>query len=131
MQYLPYFLLALVLLFFLAQLWMARSARRLQGQPAPSLDFIADPEQRAQPRLLLYFYTPACSACRTMGPLIDALAADDPRVVKVNAAAEPDAARAFNILAVPTLVVVDAGRVERVQVGGVSEKRLASLLGSA
>lgn len=59
---------------------------------------------------LIYFYTPNCPACRRMQPEIEKIGRKY-RVVKVNAAEEPQVARALKVMAVPKLIVVKNGRV--------------------
>jgi hypothetical protein len=91
--------------------WNNRRVRRLQ-HTAPDWSAIdAQPDGR---RTLIAFSTPSCAAChQAQSPAIDLvreqLGDDALRVIRVDAASQPRAARAFGILTVPSTVVVDAG----------------------
>ena len=95
----------------LARAWTDRRVRTLQ-QTAPDWAAIgAQPDGR---RTLIAFSTPSCAAChQAQSPAIDLvreqLGDDALRVIRVDAASQPRAARAFGILTVPSTVVVDAG----------------------
>ncbi len=63
-------------------------------------------------RTLIAFSTPSCAAChQAQAPAIDrvrqTLGADAFRVIKVDAARQPDVARAFGVLTVPSTVVIN------------------------
>jgi hypothetical protein len=94
----------------LARAWTDRRVRTLQ-QTAPDWAAIgAQPDGR---RTLIAFSTPSCAAChQAQSPAIDLvreqLGEDALRVIRVDAASHPRAARAFGILTVPSTVVVDA-----------------------
>ncbi|MEJ2508633.1 MAG: thioredoxin family protein [Gammaproteobacteria bacterium] len=130
MQWLPYVLGAIIVLFAAMQLRVVIVSRRARGKPAPALDAWLAPEQTGFDRYLVYFFSPRCGPCRAMGPHVDALADHHANVLKVDISDENDLAlaRAFGVLATPTTVLVRGGIIERVLVGGVSQRRLESLL---
>jgi thiol-disulfide isomerase/thioredoxin len=61
---------------------------------------------------LLYFTTPTCAPCKTIQrPAIERLqqlAGDRLQVVEINAASQPEIARQWGVLSVPTTFVLDA-----------------------
>ena len=71
---------------------------------------------------MLDFYTDTCPACQQMAPIVDVLEAQykgKVSVRRVNASTEPDLAKRFNVMYVPTYVFLDVtGRVREKQVGG-------------
>ncbi len=79
-------------------------------------------------RFLVYFYSPACRACRTQTPTIDLLMSEDLPVFKVNVAEEYALARTFGVTATPTTVVVDRATVAQAMVGTRSEAFLRETL---
>lgn len=129
MQYLPYLLIPLALLPLLLQLRVFLRERRLRGQDAPSLEGPMDAKLRARGRVLLYFYSPSCGPCRSMTPVVDRLAESRDNVFKFDVSATPDMARRFNVMATPTTVLVQDGRIAQVMLGPQGEKKLAALLG--
>jgi len=129
MQWLPYILGGVIVLFAALQLRVIFASWRARGRAAPDFQTRLSPEQQAFDRFLLYFYSPSCGPCRTMGPHIDALAERHANVVKFDISEDLDLARAFAVKATPTTVLVREGVIERMLVGPLSEKRLESLLG--
>lgn len=113
------------LLFNLLPLWRAFRAR---GRPVPGIDVLLDDRQRQAPRLLVYFWSPACGPCRTMSPAIDRVAAETGCVLKINVAESPETARSFGVMATPSLAVVEQGVIRALYVGARSEIRIRALL---
>lgn len=128
MQWLPYILGAVVVLFIFLQLRVVVASRRLQGRPAPDFASTLRPEQMGFDRYLIYFYSPHCGPCRRMGPRVDELAGRHPNVLKVDISAELTLARAFGVMATPTAVLVRDGAISRVLLGETSAHKLEALL---
>lgn len=81
-------------------------------------------------RVLVDFWSPGCGPCRMMEPLLKAAAARHPEVVfaKMNAAENPDVAWAFEVVAVPTLVLFENGQPKDTITGAVPAQRIDELL---
>jgi len=114
--------------------WNARRVIELIAQ-APLWDALGEsPDGR---RTLVAFSTPSCAACRTaQAPAIKAveqqLGAAEIRVIKVDASKQPEVARAFGVLTVPTTVVLEpAGRVVAINQGFAPSRRLIEQLQGA
>ena len=73
--------------------------------------------------LLLDFYAEWCGPCRMLSPVIDKIAEerDDIIVAKINVDENPQLASEFGVISIPTLVVLDGGRVVK-QVAGARPK---------
>jgi thioredoxin-like negative regulator of GroEL len=116
-----------------ARAWTARRTRRLYGTPLLG----ALGQQPDGRRTLVTFSTPSCAACHTaQAPAVrtveDLLGAGELRVVKVDAASQPETARAFGVLTVPSTVVLDAdGKVAAVNHGFAPSQRLVQQLQNA
>lgn len=70
--------------------------------------------------VLIDFWAPWCSPCRMFGPVIDQVAEENAgrvRVVKLNIDEEPEVARQFGVMSIPTLVLIKNGRVAATSVG--------------
>jgi len=80
-------------------------------------------------RLLLYFYTPSCGACKTMTPVIDEMRQKSKNVYKVNLARENERkiGQAFGVMGTPATVIVQNARIEDFMLGARSRKFLNAL----
>ena len=63
--------------------------------------------------VLLDFWAAWCGPCRMLTPVIDEIAQDTPslKVGKVNVDEQPELASQFGIMSIPTLVVMEDGKV--------------------
>ncbi|MCG6968479.1 MAG: thioredoxin family protein [Gammaproteobacteria bacterium] len=118
----------LVVGFLFIQLLPYIKAREIQGRTAPDLSDLLTEKQRGQRRLLLYFWAPRCSMCRSMTPVIDKLAREREDVVSVNVTENVELARRLKVMGTPTLVLLNNGTVDKVLLGAKSEKTIHSLL---
>jgi len=70
--------------------------------------------------IMVDFYATWCGPCRSLAPNLDALAeetGDRLAVIKVDIDPAPAAALAFGVRSVPTLVLLDEGRIRDVRSG--------------
>lgn len=64
-------------------------------------------------KVLIDFYADWCGPCRMVSPLVDEIADENPQyfVGKVNVDNEPELAQAFGVSTIPTLVVMNHGKI--------------------
>jgi thiol-disulfide isomerase/thioredoxin len=94
----------------LARRWNARRIQRLQRHAPDWSSLGLEPDGRPT---VIAFSTPSCAACHqaqrpALALMQRTLGTESVRVVSVDAAEQPQAARAFGILTVPATVVVAA-----------------------
>ena len=80
--------------------------------------------------VLLDFWASWCGPCRMLSPVIDQLSQERPDVKfgKVNVDEQPDLARAFRIMSIPTVAVFKSGSIVHQSVGVVPQKSLEGML---
>lgn len=81
--------------------------------------------------VLLDFWAGWCGPCKMIGPIVEQVAEDTMntvRVGKINVDEEQELAQAFQVMSIPTLVVIKNGKVERKAVGVQSKQALLSML---
>lgn len=80
--------------------------------------------------VLLDFWASWCGPCRMISPLVDEIAAENGavKVGKINVDEQRELASAFNIMSIPTLVVVKNGKVVNQSVGVRPKQQIVSML---
>ncbi|GAA1160229.1 thioredoxin [Kribbella jejuensis] len=96
-------------------------------------DFATVAEQATVP-VLVDVWAPWCGPCRMVSPVLEQLAtekAGDLKLVKVNADLAPVVSRRFDVQAIPTLIVLNAGQPVARQVGAAPASALRPWLDNA
>jgi len=81
--------------------------------------------------VLIDFWAAWCGPCRTVAPVIDALAAEyggKAKIAKVNVDENPQISKRFNIRSIPTLMVFKDGELKETAVGAHPKPALEQLL---
>ena len=81
--------------------------------------------------VLLDFWASWCGPCRMVSPLVDEIAEETPevKVGKINVDEQEELASAFNVMSIPTLVVLKNGKVVNQTVGARPKEQIAAMLG--
>ncbi len=120
-------IIAIAVAMALSTLWTYRQANRMKGERLGELPGGLRGIDTGRP-LVIYAYSPTCGPCKAITPRVDALAETGRRIVKLDISREPEAARALNIRATPTFVLIRDGRIEEVLLGARNPARLETFL---
>ena len=82
--------------------------------------------------VLLDFWASWCGPCRMVAPVLDQIAGErtDIKVCKINVDEEQELASAFQIMSIPTLMVVKGGKVVRQSAGARPKEQILAMLQS-
>lgn len=81
--------------------------------------------------VLLDFWASWCGPCKMVGPIIEQVeeeTKDTAKVGKVNVDEEPELAKKFKVMSIPTLVVMKNGKIAQSVIGAKSKQDILSML---
>lgn len=80
--------------------------------------------------VLLDFWAAWCGPCRRVSPIIEEIASEraDIKVCKINVDEQPELASQFRIMSIPTLMVVEDGKVVNEVRGAVPKHQILGMI---
>lgn len=81
--------------------------------------------------VLLDFWASWCGPCKMVSPIVDEVAAEvagKAKVGKINVDEEQEIAQSFSIMSIPTLIVINNGKLVKQAVGVRSKREILEML---
>ena len=81
--------------------------------------------------VLIDFYADWCGPCKMMSPVVDEIAeelGDTVKVGKINVDENQDLAMEYQVMSIPTLVIVKEGKVEKTFIGVTDKEEIKQFL---
>ena len=84
----------------------------------------------SEKKVLLDFWAPWCAPCRMVVPIVEEIADERPdiKVGKINVDEEAELASRFSIMSIPTLVVIENGKIVDQAMGARSKEAILGML---
>ena len=81
-------------------------------------------------KVLLDFWAPWCAPCRMVVPLVEEIAEERPdiKVGKVNVDEQMELASQFGVMSIPTLIVMEDGKILAKSMGAKPKKAILNML---
>ena len=86
--------------------------------------------EKSSTKVLIDFYAVWCGPCKMVSPIVDEIAEENPQITvcKVNVDDEMELAEKFGIMSIPTLVVMDNGKLVKKEVGYRPKQEILNML---
>ena len=78
------------------------------------------------------FWAPWCGPCKMMAPVVDKIALNNPDLIvaKVNVDESPQLATRYNVMSIPTIIILKDGEPADQTIGVVAEKVIMEKVGA-
>lgn len=123
-----YIVLSVVGLFVVMQLYIRLSSFFKKGKVIEGVGGKLGNDIQSGRKLLVYFYTTSCAACKPMTPMIDRLKKEFKNIHKINLATDMNIGRAFGVMGTPATILVEDQKIKSFNLGARTESYLRNLI---
>ena len=122
------FFVVLIAMFMLWRLLPYYRSRQMRGRSVPDIGKLLSDKQKANSRLLIYFWSPQCVMCKSMSKFIDELAETHEDILKIDVMQNMEIAAGFGVMGTPSLVLVKDGKIGKMMLGKKSKSQIIEIL---
>ena len=85
---------------------------------------------KSDKKVLIDFYADWCGPCRMVGPIVEEIASEHPeyKICKVNVDEQPELAASFQVMSIPSLFVMESGKVVNQALGAKPKEAILEML---
>jgi thioredoxin 1 len=123
-----YVILTIIGIILIFQLSVRLKGWFRKGKPAPKVSGQLGRHISKGEKIIAYFYSPTCRACKTQENYWPAIQQKFGNIVRINVAKDKDIAHAFGIMGTPTTVIIDRGIIRDYFVGITSPNKILKSL---
>ena len=123
-----YIVLAIIGLFVVMQLYIRLSAVFKKGKVIEGVKGKLGSDIQSGKKMLVYFYSNSCAACKPMTPMVDRLKKEFKNIHKINLATDMDTGRAFGVMGTPATILVEDQKIQSFNLGARTESFLRNLI---
>jgi len=126
-----YILVGVLLFFILMNLSVVLRAKLKKGRLVPDIGGEIGRAIDKGEKVILYFYSPTCSACKLQTPIIDKLINSGngkAKIFKIDVSRDVNVALKLGVMGTPSTVVIENGKIKEFFVGVKSENILRRFL---
>ncbi len=124
-----YIVVGFLAAFMLLQYSLIFSMKRNKGKTVPKLPGKLGKQIKRGDRLLLYFFSQGCRACKPMTPVINEMKKKSERVISIDLAQDMETARIFGVKGTPATLLIEQGKIAEFLVGAQRPEKLYKLIG--
>mgnify|MGYP004648298957 FL=1 len=127
--------ICLIVVLLLTSKTIFKKEENQQGEQSGFVQEIASSEfenevLNSDKKVLVDFYATWCGPCKIISPIIEEVAKENPEVkfVKVDIDANQELAEKYEVVYIPTLVVIENGKEITKSVGAISKEEILNLI---
>jgi thioredoxin 1 len=124
MNYIIIAIVSVVVLFFLMQKWVVIKTKSNKGKDLSGINGEIGKAISNHKSLVLYFFSPSCSACKVQTPIVQELMKSFPNLFSMDISKDINLARQLGVMATPTTLIVRDRIIHEVLMGSQSKDKL-------
>jgi thioredoxin 1 len=125
-----YIIVGIILILFLLRILIKIRVWSRRGKPAPDVGGQLGRMIQKGDKVLAYFYSPTCRACKTQEKYFPIIQKRFNNIIRINTAKDRDIALSFGVMGTPTVVVIDRGVIKDYFVGITPSNKILKSLNS-